>query len=236
MRFDTPLVKGTLIRRYKRFLADIRLDNGETLTAHTPNTGAMLGCAEPGSTVWLKNTANPKRKYPFSWELVQTPSGSLVGVNTLLSNYLAKEAVENGTVDSCQGYGRIRTEVKYGRQNSRIDLLLDDHPRHADCYLEVKNVTLAEHSIGYFPDAVSIRASKHLQELIYMVSEGFRAIIFFCVQRQDVEEVRPADHIDKNYGQLLRQAAQIGVELLAYRAQVSPCAVKLTDPLPVVIA
>ena len=233
MRFPTPLIGGRLIRRYKRFLADVELEDGSKVTAHTANTGSMAGCAEPGSRVWLSDSGNPKRKYPLSWELVEADGETLVGINTALPNRLVKEAVEGGVVASLDGFSNLRTEVRYGSERSRIDLLLEDE-RAGRCYIEVKNVTLVEEGIAYFPDAVSERGAKHLRELMGVVEQGDRGVIFFCVQRGDAREVRPADRIDPRYGETLRQALAAGVEALAYRAEVSPEGVDLVTPLPVV--
>ncbi|GAB6042403.1 DNA/RNA nuclease SfsA [Endothiovibrio diazotrophicus] len=233
MDFPAPLIPGRLIRRYKRFLADVELDDGRVVTAHTPNTGSMAGCAEPGSRVWLSDSGNPKRKYPLSWELVEARAGVIVGINTALPNRLVKEAVEQGVVESLGGFASLRSEVPYGAERSRIDLLLEDEVR-GRCFIEVKNVTLVEEGVAYFPDAVSERGAKHLRELMGVVEQGARGVIFFCVQRGDAREVRPADRIDPRYGETLRQAIGAGVEALAYRAEVSPRSVELVTPLPVV--
>ena len=219
MQFDQPLIEGRLIRRYKRFLADVQLGGGEIVTAHSANTGAMTGCSEPGSRVWLSRADNPKRKYSLSWELVESAPGILVGINTLKSNHLVREAIELGAVPELAGYASIRSEVRYGEENSRIDLLLEGE---VPCYVEVKNVTLADSGIGYFPDAVSARGTKHLRELMSVVAAGQRAVIFFCVQREDVHEVRPAAHIDPVYAATLHEAVAQGVEAIAYAARVSP--------------
>lgn len=234
MQFEFPLIEGRLVRRYKRFLADVTLADGTTVTTHTPNTGSMLGCCAPGSRVWLRDCGGPKRKYPFSWELVETAEGTLVGINTGLSNRLVREAIEDGVVGELAGYAHTRAEVRYGAENSRIDLLLSGHAEAPDCFVEVKNVTLAEQGAALFPDAVSVRATKHLRELIAMVEQGFRACLCFCVQRNDVSSMGPADHIDVEYGRMLRQAITAGVEVLAYRARVSPRGVVLAEALPVV--
>lgn len=234
MRFESPLIAGTLLKRYKRFLADIRLDDGAIVTAHTPNTGSMRGCAEPGSRVWLRDSGNPARKYPLSWELVQTAAGVMAGINTGLANHLVREGIETGVIRELAGYDRIRPEVRYG-VNSRIDLLLQGGGRPG-CYVEVKNVTLVEAGTAYFPDAVTTRGAKHLRELTAMVEEGHRAVIFFCVQRGDAEEVRPADAIDPAYGQALRDALSRGVEALAYRAIPSIMEIALSRPLPVLVS
>ena len=233
MRFNQALVQGTLIKRYKRFLADVELYDGSIVTAHTPNTGSMLGCCEPGSPVWLSNSGTPKRKYALSWELVEAVPGVMVGINTGLPNKLIGEAIQNGTIQELQGYDIIREEVRYGAENSRIDLLLE-RGKKPDCYVEIKNVTLAREGIGYFPDAVSERGSKHLRELAQVVTEGKRAVICFCVQRKDVYEVRPADSIDKKYGVTLRRAIDAGVEAVAWRAHVSTDEIRIDTELPVV--
>jgi sugar fermentation stimulation protein A len=246
MKFPQALVSGRLLRRYKRFLADVALDNGEVIIAHTANTGAMTGCAEPGSRVWLSRSDNPRRKYPYTWELVQTPGGVLCGINTLRSNALVQEAIAAGRIAELGGYDSIRREVPYGAEGSRIDLLLESQTGLAPCYVEVKNVTLVENEgvgkegvedgTAYFPDAVSARGSKHLRELMAMVQAGYRAVIFFCVQRQDCQRVCPADHIDARYGETLRQALGSGVEALAYQAEVSESGIVLRRALPVSVA
>ncbi len=219
------------MRRYKRFLADVELDDGRCLTAHTPNTGSMRGCAEPGSRVWLRDTGSSTRKYPFSWELVEACPGVLVGINTLLSNGLVREAIEEGVVRELAGYPEIRAEVRYGQENSRIDLLLEG--KDTPCYVEVKNVTLVEEGVAMFPDAVSARGTKHLRELTAVVRNGGRGVIFYCVQRGDAREVRPADAIDPAYGEQLRASLDAGVEALAYVARVTTEGVELRYSLPI---
>ena len=232
MKFAQKLVNGTLVRRYKRFLADVELDDGKIVTAHTANTGSMRGCCEPGSPVWLSQSDNPKRKYSLTWEIVDVGDDTLVGINTGLPNQLVVEAIENGTIKELQGYAQLRREVRYGEEKSRIDILLEDK-NHSACYVEVKNVTLVEQGRAFFPDAVSSRGSKHLRELIAMCKSGHRGVIFFCVQRGDASDVAPADDIDPEYGKTLREALANGVEALAYRAQVSPEEIKLKTRLPV---
>ncbi len=223
MKFCPPLQPAILIRRYKRFLADVLLPNGDEITVHTPNTGAMTGCAEPGSTVYLRDVDNPKRKYRYSWEMTENSRGVMVGVHTGITNQLVREAIEGGVVSELQGYQSIRQEVKYGEEGSRIDLLLEGRADDRDCYVEIKNVTACdEQGYGYFPDAVSSRATKHLRELMGVVKRGGRGVIFFCVQRADVTGIRPADEVDPLYGETLRQAMDCGVEALAYRALVAP--------------
>lgn len=234
MEFDSPLIPGILVARYKRFFADVRLENGDVVTAHCPNTGSMLGCKEPGSRVWISPADNPNRKLRYTWEVVEARPEVLVGIHTGRSNALVHEAIADGVVRELAGYADIRREVKFGRENSRIDLLLQgaDLP---DCYVEVKNVTAAvSDGVALFPDAVSERGSKHLRELMHVVASGQRAVIFFCVQRGDVDEVRPADEIDPVYGRTLREAMAAGVEALAYRAEVRPEGIVVSMALPVV--
>lgn len=226
-----PLLSGTLIKRYKRFLADILLEDGSTVTVHCPNSGSMKGCANPGSRVYISRSSNPGRKYAFTWELVKT-DGFWAGINTALPNHLVREAIEIGTVVELQGYAVIRPEVAYG-EHSRIDLLLESPGRR--CFVEVKNVTLVENGLALFPDAVTTRGQKHLNELMRVVREGDRGVIFFTVQRGDGESVSPADAIDPEYGRLLRLAVQNGVEALAYRALVTPQEIVLNERLPVVV-
>ncbi|MDQ7016474.1 MAG: DNA/RNA nuclease SfsA [Gammaproteobacteria bacterium] len=233
MQFDRALIEAVLIKRYKRFLADVTLENGEVVTAHTPNTGSMKGCSEPGCRVWLLDSENPKRKYPLGWELIEVKAGVRVGINTHLSNKLVKEAIENGVINELQAYETIRTEVPYGAEKSRIDLLLQQGEQ-PDCYVEVKNVTWVEEGIAYFPDAVSVRGQKHLRELMAQVELGFRAVLLFCLQRNDATEVRPADQVDPEYGRLLRQAMAVGVEVLAYQADPTPEGISLSHAVPVV--
>ena len=234
VRFPVPLLGARLVKRYKRFLADVTLDDGTVLTAHCPNTGSMLGCQTPGSRVWLSRSDNPKRKYAHTWELVELDDGALVGINTGRSNALVREAIESAVIDELAGYDEIRPEVRYGNENSRVDFLLTGD--HGACYLEVKNVTAAvEEGIALFPDAVSVRGTRHLRELMATLGgAGRRAVLCFCVQRPDVREVRPADDIDPDYGRTLREALGAGVEVIAYRAKLSPEAVVLAERIPVV--
>ena len=226
-----PLIPGTLVRRYKRFLADIDLEDGTAVTVHCPNSGSMKGCANPGSRVYISRSPNPARKYPFTWELVDA-DGFWAGINTGLPNHLVRDAIENGTVVGLQGYDSIRPEVTYG-EHSRIDLLLESPWQR--CFVEVKNVTLVENGRALFPDAVTSRGQKHLNELMRVVREGDRGVIFFTVQRGDGASVSPADSIDPEYGRLLRLAIKNGVEALAYRALVNPQEIVLTERLPVVV-
>ena len=234
MRFEAPLVRGQLIRRYKRFLADVALADGRETTVHCPNTGSMLGCRTPGSTVWLLPAGNPARKYPLGWELVEARPEVLVGINTGRSNALVAEALDRGLIPRLAAYRHMRREVKLAESRSRIDFLLSGHPQDPDCYLEVKNVTAAVNGgTAFFPDAVSVRATRHVEELTALAERGLRSAMCFCVQRSDVDRVRPADEIDPAYGQALRRAAAAGVEVYALKAEVTPDSVRLTQRVPV---
>ena len=231
MQFN-DLVTGTLVKRYKRFLADVTLDSGEVVTVHCPNTGAMTGCAEPGSRVWLSISKNPKRKYVHTWELVQTAAGDLACIHSVKANTLVREAIEAGIIKELAGYERILMEVRFGSENSRVDLLLEQG--NNQCFVEVKSVTLlVEDGLGVFPDAISERASRHLRELIAMKKRGHRAVLFFCVQHTGITQVAPADLIDSRYAETFREALVEGVEVLAYRANISPHAMMLDKPLQV---
>ncbi|HET9653343.1 MAG TPA: DNA/RNA nuclease SfsA [Usitatibacter sp.] len=232
MRYARELVEGRLIRRYKRFLADIQLPAG-VITAACPNTGSMMGCCEPGSRVWLSESDSVTRKYRHTWELVEVDD-VLVGINTGLPNALVAEAIGDGTIRELAGYGSMRREVLFGEERSRVDLLLEGEGREP-CYVEVKNVTAAASAgVALFPDCVSERGSKHLRELMRLKARGARPVQLYCVQRGDVREVRPADGIDFEYGRTLREAIAAGVEVLAYRAEVTPGEIRLAERIPVV--
>ncbi|NVK39138.1 MAG: DNA/RNA nuclease SfsA [Gammaproteobacteria bacterium] len=247
MKFEFPLHKGKWIKRYKRFMVDLTLDDGEVLTVHSANTGSMKNCYVEGGDAWYWDSQNDKRKYPHSLELTQTPSGHVACINTSRPNYLVAEAIENGTVKELQDYEVLKTEVRYGDEKSRIDILLSGGEKAI--YVEVKNTTLLENTlngepnengsveegIGYFPDSVSDRASKHLRELMRMVELGHRGVIFFCVNHTGIKQVRPADHIDNVYGELLREAHKAGVEILAYASHITDDEIYLKDRLPVVL-
>jgi len=229
MKLPQPLYPGRLIRRYQRFLADVLLDSGETVTVHCPNSGSMKGCNLPGSPVYLSVSNNPKRKYPHTWELVES-AGVWAGINTALPNRIVHEAIAAGEIPELRGYDAIRPEVPYGT-GSRIDLLLTG--QRPPCYVEVKNVTLVENDMALFPDAVTTRGQKHLRELMEVVRSGERGVIFFLVQRGDAASVAPADGIDPEYGRLLRLAVTSGVEALAYQAEVTPAEIRICRRLPV---
>ena len=234
MRFEAPLICGTLVGRYKRILADVVLDDGSETTVHCPNTGSMMGCCTPGSTVWLLPASNPARKYPLGWELVEVEPAVPVCINRGRSNALGAEALGRSMIPELAAYGSVRREVKVPGTRSRIDFLLSRHSQGRDCYLEVKNVTAA---VGggnaFFPDAMSTRAARHVDELAAPVSSGHRSALCFCVQRADVNRVRPADGIDPVYGKALRRAVSAGVEVYALRAQVGTTGVRLEERIPV---
>ncbi|MEJ2468904.1 MAG: DNA/RNA nuclease SfsA [Campylobacterales bacterium] len=229
MYFDTPLIPGTLIKRYKRFLADVRLEGGSVVTAHCPNSGSMKGYKEEGLRVWLSESDNPKRKLRYTWELVEAPSGDLIMVHAARANALVHEAVAGGIVTELQGYDTLRREVKYGSRNSRIDLLLEKEGEQ--CFVEVKSVTLREGETLMFPDAVTTRGQKHLEELMEMRAQGHRAVLFFAVLREGGTAFGAAAHIDPDYAALLGKARSTGVEVLLYRADFDGNAVALRTPL-----
>lgn len=234
MLFTPPLQSATLIKRYKRFLADVVTPEGQELTLHCPNTGAMTGCAAPGDTVWYSTSDNPKRKYAHTWELTETQQGAVICVNTLRANTLAKEAVLAGNIPDLAGYNILKSEVKYGEENSRIDLMLQAEGRR-NCYIEVKSVTLAEKEYGYFPDAVTARGQKHLRELMSVAAAGHRAVILFAVLHSAIDRFSPAHHIDAKYAQLLIEAQEKGVEILAWKAELSTKMMTLNKPIAVAL-
>jgi sugar fermentation stimulation protein A len=223
-----PLLKGTLVRRYKRFLADVRLKNNHAVTAHCPNSGSMLACSEPGRPVYISRQNKPRRKLKYTWEMIEMPA-SLVGVNTMVPNRLVKASIEGNAVPELRGYDNIRTEVKYG-SNSRIDILLESDGKR--CYVEVKNCTLVEDRVACFPDAVTSRGLKHLKELQEQVRAGDRAVMFYLVQRMDADLFEPADHIDPAYGNELRKAVRNGVEALAYDTSIDLKGIRINRRLP----
>jgi sugar fermentation stimulation protein A len=225
MRFKSRLLRGTLIQRYKRFLADVRLADGEVVTAHCTNTGSMMGCKEPGSAVYLSRSDNQNRKLRYTWELIKA-DGTWVGINTMHPNRLVPEAVDAGVISELRGYQTMRREVKISA-HSRLDLCLEG--RNGCCFVEIKNVTLAMNGTAAFPDAVSERATKHLKELMRLKRRGHRAALVFVIQRADCEYFRPADEIDQEYGRWLRRAIKAGVEALPYRARVTPREIVLTE-------
>lgn len=235
MKYEPRLIPGTLERRYKRFLADVVLDSGEHVVAHCPNTGSMLGCDQPGSRVWLSRSDNPRRKLAWTWELVETGShGDIACINTARANTVVGEWLRQNPPGDLAAYDRIRPEVRYGSEKSRIDWLLESSSGTLpSVWVEVKNVTLAEDGIGYFPDAVTARGQKHLRELAERVSDGERALLLFCVSHAGAREVRPAAAIDARYAALLREVVEAGVECRAWRCEMTPDYLTLAEELPV---
>jgi len=236
MRFPAPLIPATLVRRYKRFLADVELATGETITVHVANPGAMLGLAQPGARVWLSKSAKAARKLPYSWELIEADFGAgteLVGINTGHPNFLVAEAIATGAIPELAGYASVRREVKYGR-NSRIDFLLEDPARPA-CYVEIKNVHLMRtHGLAEFPDSVTKRGAKHLDELAQIAAGGARAVMLFLIQIGSAERFALARDIDPAYGTAFDRARAAGVEAIARRCLLSCELIAVADPVPIV--
>ncbi len=230
MKFPDPLIRGVLVKRYKRFLADITLESGEIITAHCANSGSMMGLKEPGAEAWLSPARNPKRKLKYTWELVRSGDG-LVGINTSLPNAIVSEAINGGAIAELAGYDTLRREVKYGK-NSRIDILLESEDR-APCYVEIKSVTLKrENGLAEFPDAVTARGTKHLGELSDMVADGGRAVMLYLVQREDCGRFAIAEDIDPTYASALNAARAAGVETLCRVCRVTPALIELDRSLP----
>jgi len=234
MKFETPLIPGKLVKRYKRFLTDVELENGDVVVAHCANSGSMLSVNDPGAPVWLSPANDPKRKLKFTWELVQI-GDAMVGINTQHPNRIVADAIEAGEIPELVGYDSLRREVKYGK-NSRIDILLEseDKPK---CYVEVKNTTmrrdLTPGAPAEFPDSVTARGAKHLDELADMVREGHRAVMFYLVQRDDADAFTVAADIDPTYAEGLTAAIKAGVEVLAYTCRITPQEIVVTDPVEV---
>jgi len=235
MRFTTALEQGRLVRRYKRFLADIVTDEGEHLCIHCPNTGSMLNCMGEGARVWFQRNSDPKRKLPGTWELVETPQGRLACVNTARANRLVEEALLAGVIGELAGFTALKREVAYGVENSRVDFRLD-YPA-GPAYVEVKSVTLGfgDTAVAAFPDAVTTRGARHLRELAALAREGIRAVQLYCVNLTGIEAVRPASEIDLLYADALREAVAAGVEVLAYGVELSEQEIRLAHRLPVFI-
>ncbi|MCK5349623.1 MAG: DNA/RNA nuclease SfsA [Desulfobacula sp.] len=229
--FQLPtLISGILIQRYKRFLADIELDTGEKVTAHCPNSGSMKGCAIPGSQVWLSVSDNPKRKYKHTWELIKVPE-TMIGINTLVPNKLVKQSIENGLIQELSGYDRVKAEVKTS-SHTRLDLLLENEAEEK-CYVEIKNCTLVEEGTAMFPDAVTVRGQKHLDELEHLVSLGHRGIIFFLIQRMDAKAFKPAAMIDKVYAEKLKKVVENGVEIIVRDTVINTQVIRIRNIVPV---
>jgi len=234
MKFPVPLQRGTLLRRYKRFLADVRLDDGGEVTASCPNTGSMLGLCDPGLGVWLSRSDSPTRKYPHAWELTELAANggpTLVGINTGLPNKLVEAAIVDGAIPELSGFTSLRREVRYGI-NSRIDLLLE-FPAGKLCYVEIKNVHMSrQRGLAEFPDCVSERAAKHLVELTRMVAEGHRAVMLYLIQRSDTERFKLAGDLDPAYRAGFAAASAAGVEALAYDCRIATTGIDVARRLP----
>ncbi|HJN25282.1 MAG TPA: DNA/RNA nuclease SfsA [Rhodospirillales bacterium] len=232
MKFPDPLIPGRLIRRYKRFLTDVELKDGEVVVAHCANSGSMLSVKEPGSEVWLSPARNPDRKLRYTWELIRV-GDTLVGINTALPNKIVEEAIQQGKIPELGGYETLRREVKYGK-NSRIDILLEDPARPA-CYVEVKNVTLRrgleDGDPVEFPDSVTTRGTKHLVELSDMVAQGHRSVMVYLVQREDAETFTIAGDIDPDYKAALQKAMEAGVEIVCYDCALDTDRIEVSKPV-----
>lgn len=233
MRFETPLIPAVLIRRYKRFLADCRLEDGREVTAHCANPGSMMGLAEPGMRIWLEPNDDPKKKLKFGWRLVEHAGGHFTGVDTSVPNRALRAALEAGQVAGLADYETIRAEVKYG-EKSRIDFLLTQ-PGLPACYVEVKSVTLSRQpGLAEFPDSVTARGTKHLGELARMVAEGHRAVMLYLVQRTDCHRFQLAADIDPAYAAAFDTAQAAGVERLVLGTTISPTGVEVGQPIAAV--
>ena len=236
MKFPHPLLHGKLVKRYKRFMADVVLDSGETVVAHCANSGSMLSVRDADAEVWLSPAQNPDRKLKFTWELIKVGE-ALVGINTALPNKLVEEAILDGTISELGGYDNLKREVKYG-VNSRIDILLSNDDG-SKCYVEVKNVTmrrdLTEGAPAEFPDGVTARGAKHLVELSDMVREGHRAVMVYLIQRNDCEQFTFADDIDPTYAETLKEAIKAGVEVLGYTCHLDPEEVRVTRRIEAIL-
>lgn len=227
MKFRENLVHGKLIKRYKRFLADIELDDGSVVVAHCTNSGSMKSCLEEGAEVFLTPVNDPKRKTRFTWEMIRINDG-WVGINTSNPNLIAYEAVLNGEIQELKGYTHVQREVKFG--DSRFDVFAENE--HEKCFIEVKNVSLKEGPFALFPDAVTTRGQKHLKTLMEVKAHGIRAVMLYIIQRGDVEVFAPAEEIDPAYACALRKAMNAGVEVIPMQAQVTPEEIRLIKKLP----
>jgi len=235
MRFTSELIPATLLRRYKRFLADVETADGRTMTVHVANPGAMIGLQATGARVWLSKSPNAARKLPYSWELIEADFGGgseLVGVNTAHPNTIVAEALAAGALPQLAGYDSVRREVKYGKA-SRIDFLLE-HPGRPPCYLEVKNVHLMRrHGLAEFPDSVTARGARHLDELAAMVASGARAVMLYVIQIGSATSLALARDIDPAYGRAFDRAREAGVEAMAFTCQIGQDGIALAGPVPI---
>jgi sugar fermentation stimulation protein A len=230
MVFKQKLIHGKLIKRYKRFLADVELDDGSVVVAHCTNSGTMKSCLERGAEVYLTPVDDPKRKTRYTWEMIRI-NGDWIGINTGNPNVLAFEAIKNNEIPGLSGYANVKREVKYG--DSRFDVYAEN--KHEKCFVEVKNVSLKAGKYALFPDAVTTRGRKHLNTLMKVKAEGMRAVMLYIVQRTDVEVFAPAKEIDPDYAATLKEAVENGVEIIVMQAKVKPEAISLTHQLPVEI-
>ena len=234
MDFDTPLIPATLVRRYKRFLADVTLNDGREVTAHVANPGSMLGIKDEGMRVWLEPNDDPKRKLKYSWKLAELDSGALVGVDTGMSNKIVGEALSDGLIPELI-YQSVKPEVKYG-ESSRIDFLLSEEDK-ADCYVEVKSVTLSRQTgLAEFPDSVTARGAKHMNELGHVIQNGQRAVLLYLLQRNDCDRFDIAQDIDPKYHAAFMAAKEAGVEVLCYGTSLSQTGIEMSSKIPLVFA
>jgi len=227
MKFDKPLTHGTLIQRYKRFLADVKLDDGEKTTAHCTNSGSMKSCLEEGAEVYMTPVDDPKRKTKFTWEMIKI-NGSWVGINTNVPNRIAFEAVQNNKIEQLSGYDTVKREVTF--ENSRFDIYAENSQEKA--FIEVKNVTLKDGKFARFPDAVTKRGKKHLESLMRVKEQGMRAVMLYVIQRKDIDIFAPAGDIDPEYAEILVQAFRKGVEIIPVQASVTPEEIKISNEIP----
>lgn len=225
-----PLITGKLIKRYKRFMADVELDTGEIVVAHCPNSGSMKGCAIPGSKVWLSKSDNPKRKLKYTWELILTPD-TMIGINTQVPNKLVKQSIENNLIQELSGYDKVKAEIKTS-DHTRLDLLLEKNTGEK-CYVEIKNCTMVEDGIAMFPDAVTTRGQKHLDELEHLVSLGHRGVIFYLIQRMDALSFKPASMVDPVYAEKLKKVVLNGVEIITRDTIVDTKVISIGKSIPV---
>lgn len=229
-----PLIQGNLLKRYKRFLADVELDDGTVVTAHCPNSGSMKGCAQTGARVWISTSDNPKRKLKYTWELIHSKD-TYIGINTQVPNKLVKQSIEHGIVEELSAYTKVKAEVKTSA-HTRLDLMLEDEAGKR-CYVEIKNCTLVEDGLASFPDAVTTRGQKHLEELVTLHEQGHEAVIFYLIQRMDAKRFTPAADIDPVYAQKLVWAAQKGVKIITRDVRIDPDAgpglIRLRRSVPV---
>ncbi|MBT1452165.1 DNA/RNA nuclease SfsA [Glaciecola sp. XM2] len=223
-RFTSALIRGRLIKRYKRFLADVMLENGDVITAHCPNTGAMTGCAHEGVEVYLSQSNNPKRKYAYTWEYSSDLDGNKIGVNTANANRIVKSAIANKQISEFAHYSQCFAETKFG--DSRIDFMLQEDGA-PDAYIEVKSVTLAHNTTAMFPDTVTKRGTKHCHELVEIIRQGHRAALLFCIQRENITDFKVAKDIDPKYFEAFEYAQKNGVEILVYTCKMTQIGVEL---------